>query len=85
MRDKRGPAVLTHQPGHFAPMRRDAVPVNQHEAPRGMVATIGHPANKILIVKTNEDLWRYVDSGKPVDDEHFRGGWDDYVPDQGET
>jgi len=54
--------------------------MNQNTAPVGMIATIGHPANNVLIVKTSYGFWRYVDSGKIVDDEDFRAGWDDYVP-----
>ncbi len=53
--------------------------MNQHQAPIGTVATIGHPANKTLIAKGSEG-WRYLHNGKPVNDEDFRGGWDDYIP-----
>lgn len=55
--------------------------MNQHQAPRGCVATLGHPANEILVVK-GRDGWRYVDTGLPVSNESFRGGWDTYVPEQ---
>lgn len=50
--------------------------MNQHTAPIGTVATIGHPANNILIRKYDHDEWRYMHSGEPVSDEEFRGGWD---------
>lgn len=53
--------------------------MNQHEAPTGYVATIGHPANRILIVKIDQG-WRYLHDGAMVDDEAFRGGWDEYRP-----
>jgi hypothetical protein len=46
---------------------------------KGTVATLGHPDNKILIVK-GEDHWRYVDNGRVVSDEDFRAGWDLYLP-----
>jgi hypothetical protein len=41
------------------------------------VATIGHPANDILIVKGADGWWRYVDSGEriPYDDYH-KAMWD---------
>lgn len=52
--------------------------MNQNEAPRGTVATLGHPANEILIIKTSHGWWRYVDSGKYVEEEAFRGGWEVY-------
>lgn len=51
--------------------------MNQHQAPLGMVATLGHPSNKCLIVKA-ETFWRYVHSGEIVNDEDFRAGWDEY-------
>jgi hypothetical protein len=50
--------------------------MNQHEAPYGTVATLGHPSNEILIVKTRGDDWRYVNNGRIVDDEDFRAGWE---------
>lgn len=50
--------------------------MNQREAPEGTVATLGHPANGVLIVKTDQDFWRYVRNGRRVDDEDFRAGWD---------
>lgn len=53
--------------------------MNQHQAPLGTVATLGHPANLILIVK-GEYCWRYVNSGVGVDDIDFRAGWDFYEP-----
>lgn len=49
--------------------------MNQHEAPAYTVATIGHPANGIAIVKTQQGFWRYVESGEIVDNEDFRAGW----------
>lgn len=49
------------------------------EAPLGTVATLGHPANKILIVKGAHD-WRYVHNGLFVKPEDFRAGWEVYVP-----
>lgn len=62
---------------------RPATPaMNQHEAPRGTIATIGHRANEILIVR-GEACWRYVDSGEPVSDEDFRAGWNFYTPKEG--
>jgi hypothetical protein len=55
--------------------------MTQTTAPVGTVATLGHPANRILIVKTSAGFWRYVDSGGIVDGEDFRAGWDIYTPD----
>jgi hypothetical protein len=52
--------------------------MTQHEAQLGTVATIGHPANLILIAKGSEG-WRYLSSGKLVDPEDFRAGWDFYT------
>lgn len=49
--------------------------MNQHEAPAYTVATIGHPNNGIVIVKTQQGYWRYVESGEIVDSEDFRSGW----------
>jgi hypothetical protein len=54
--------------------------MNQHQAPTGTVATLGHPANRCLIVKSTTGRWRYVDTGDLVDDEDFRAGWDIYTP-----
>lgn len=53
---------------------------DQHDAPVGTLALIGHPANDIRIIKLGTG-WAYVSNGEPVDDEGFRAGWDD-VPAQ---
>jgi hypothetical protein len=54
--------------------------MNQHEAPVGTVATLGHPGNNRLIVKitsTPVEHWVYYDDrNKIVPDEDFRAGWD---------
>lgn len=49
--------------------------MNQHTAPVGTLATIGHPANNCRIIKTGLGHWRYVDSDKIVNGEDFRAGW----------
>lgn len=60
--------------------------MNQHDAPAYTVATIGDPANKVMIVKTTAGHWVYIDRTGPghmqieVDDEDFRAGWQPYVP-----
>lgn len=51
--------------------------MNQHQASVGTVATLGHPANKCLIVKA-ADGWVYLHNLQPVEDEEFRAGWDVY-------
>lgn len=48
---------------------------SQHEPPAFTLATIGHPANGRVIVKTTEGYWRNVHDGRMVDDEDFRAGW----------
>ena len=48
-------------------------------APVGVVCTLGHPANKCLVIKTNNG-WRYVDGYAWVDPEDFRAGFDIYDP-----
>lgn len=61
------------------PMERATM--TQATAPLGTVATLGHPANRILIVKANDEgrgYWRYLHDGSVVDDEDFRAGWDIY-------
>lgn len=50
-------------------------PLNQHEAPVGTIARVGHPANDSRIVKTGVG-WIYLDTAKPVDPGAFRAGWD---------
>lgn len=50
------------------------------EAPEGSVAYVGHPGNRILVVKTSFGSWRYVDSGRIVGADGFRAGWDFYIP-----
>ena len=57
--------------------------MTQTNAPIGTVATLGHPANKHLIVKA-EGGWRSL-SGPyfgMIDPEEFRAGWDIYDPTQ---
>ncbi|NUS02006.1 MAG: hypothetical protein HOV97_05515 [Nonomuraea sp.] len=49
--------------------------MNQHDAPAYTLATIGHPANRVVIVKTEQGFWRRVDHGSIVPDEDFRAGW----------
>lgn len=50
--------------------------MRQSEAPVGTIATLGHPANQVLIVKSNQTDWRYLYDGSLVDPEDFRAGWD---------
>lgn len=57
--------------------------MNQNQAPIGTVATLGHPANRILIAKGDRG-WVYLHDGSLVDDEDFRAGWDFYTPNCGE-
>lgn len=48
----------------------------QTSAPHGSIGTIGHPGNQVYVVKTQLGAWRYVDTGRLVEDEDFRAGWD---------
>lgn len=50
--------------------------MTQREAPNGTRATIGHPANRTIILKWPDGNWRYEHNGKRVNDEDFRAGWD---------
>lgn len=54
--------------------------MNQHEVPAYTVATLGHPANGVMIVKTRFGPWLRIDSGVEVQDIEFRAGWDIYTP-----
>lgn len=53
---------------------------SQHEPPAFTLATIGHPANGRVIVKTEDGYWRNVHDGRVVADEDFRAGWQPFQP-----
>lgn len=44
------------------------------EAPRGTLASTGHPANHRWVVK-GRDGWRHIDTGELCTEDEFRGGW----------
>lgn len=57
-----------------------ARPMTRDTAPVGIVCTLGHPANKILVVKTEHFGWRYLHNLNEVDPEDFRAGFEIYDP-----
>jgi hypothetical protein len=58
--------------------------MNQHEAPVGTIARLGHPDNDARIVKTGVG-WIFLATAEPVDPEAFRAGWDVITPNQAEA
>lgn len=54
--------------------------MKQSQVTKGVVVTIGHPANEHLAVCTGPGEFRWLNTGTPVDNEDFRSGWDLYVP-----
>lgn len=54
--------------------------ITQTNAAPLTVASLGHPANRILVQKDLDGVWRRLHMGSPVDTEDFRGGWHEWKP-----